>query len=468
MRSRTLAALACLLAAGVAGPVPAGAQEPAAFHLPVEELVLGNGMRVLLAPRPGVALVAAGWAVRAGSGDETAATAGVAHLVEHLLHNGSEHVTASDYARHYAEAGAVGIDARTDRDLSAYFLRLPAERLELWFWLESDRLLHPAFAGLERELQVIAEERRQRLESTPLGPIEEELARLFWGDHPYAWPPAGSPAALSTLRPAAAQAFFAEHYAAGNLTAVLVGDFAPERARELARRYFGRLPARPSASAAASQGGGEPRAAGAAATASATPAQVSSPPAGERVVDRTCSCPSQARIHYPTVDVAHPDRAALDVLAGLLSGRTGRLHQELVLARGLAFSAGARHEARRRAGVFTVELETRGETAPQDLVAAWDAELARLLASPPTAEELERVRNQVTTGAWRGLREPLDFALRLMVADAQDGWRAIGGWPARVRAVDAAAVQRVAAEYLRADRRLVARLQREPRRESGR
>lgn len=454
MGGRPLAALACLLLAGPATPHRAIAQDPADFRLPVEELVLGNGMRVLLAPRAGVGVVAAGWAVRAGSGDETAATSGVAHLVEHMLHHGSARVSASDYARHYTEAGAVGIDARTDRDLSAYFLRIPAERLELWFWLETDRLMHPALGGMERELQVIAEERRQRLDSTPTGPIDEELQRLFWGDHPYSWPPAGTPSVLATLRPGAAEAFFAAHYGAGNLTAVLVGDFPPERARELARRYFGRLPARrPQAPVTGRERQGPPD----------TPAASPAPPPGERTVDRTCACPPQARVYYPTVDVAHADRAALDVLAGVLSGRTGRLHQALVLTSGLAFSAGAHHDARRRAGAFVVELEARGETTPQQLVAAWDAELAKLLAAPPAAEELERVRNQVTTGAWRGLRHPLDFALRLMVADAQDGWRAIERWPAAVRAVDAAAVQRVAARYLRPDRRLVARLAREGR-----
>ena len=456
MGRRLLAALACLLLASTATPPKAGAQDAADFRLPVEELVLGNGMRVLLAPRAGVGIVAAGWAVRAGSGDETAATAGVAHLVEHMLHHGSARVSASDYARHYTEAGAVGIDARTDRDLSAYFLRIPAERLELWFWLETDRLTHPALGGMERELQVIAEERRQRLESTPTGPVDEELQRLFWGDHPYAWPPAGSPSVLATLRPGEAEAFFATHYGAENLTAVLVGDFPPERARELARRYFGRLPARrPRATSPRGDREGD--------LAAAAPAPAPPPPPGERTVDRACACPPQARVHYPTVEVGHADRAALDVLAGVLSGRSGRLHRALVLEGGLAFSAAARHDARRRAGVFVVELEARGETTPQQLVAAWDAELAKLLAAPPTAEELERVRNQVTTGAWRGLRQPLDFALRLMVADAQDGWRAIERWPAAVRAVDAAAVQRVAAQYLRADRRLVARLAREAR-----
>ena len=422
-----------------AAAVEGAAAGPSSSTLPVEELVLDNGLRVLLAPRPGPGLVAAAWAVRRGSGDDSPGASGTAHLLEHLLHNGSTNVTASDYARHYTEAGAVGIDARTERDLTVYFQRLPPERLELWFWLESDRLLHPAFGDVERELRVIAEERRQRIESTPLGPVEEELGRRFWGGHPYGESAGGAAEDLARLSRADAEAFFAGSYGAGEITAVLVGDFAPEKAREMARRYFGRLP----------------RTRGAAATAPGSAASTF----GSGAVDRSCACQPQARILYPTVAASDPDRAALDVLAGILSGRSGRLQRALV-ERGLAFAAGARHDVGRRGGLFAVEIEARGDAAPQALVEAWDAELARLLAAPPTAAEMERVRNQVTTGAWRGMREPLDFALRLLVADAQGGWRSLENWPRAVGAVELADVQRVARRYLAADRRLVARITR--------
>ena len=148
----------------------------------------------------------------------------------------------------------------------------------------------------------------------------------------------------------------------------------------------------------------------------------------------------------------------------MLAGRGGRLHRNLVVARGLAFSAAAFHDADRRGGSFAVEIEAAGTAPAALLVEAWDAEVARLVAEPPEDGELERVRNQVTTDAWRGLREPLDFALRLLVADAQVGWRTLETWPAAVLAVDAGAVQRVAREYLQPSRRVVARVTREPRR----
>ncbi|HEV8238650.1 MAG TPA: pitrilysin family protein [Thermoanaerobaculia bacterium] len=466
------------IAGGIVATLAFADAPTGSLALPVEELVLDNGMRVLLAPRPGPGLVAAAWAVRRGSGDEPAGKSGVAHLVEHLLHGGSTRVTASDYARLYTEAGAVGIDARTDRDVTAYFLQLPPERLELWFWLESDRLLHPSFGDVGRELQVIAEERRQRLESTPLGPLEEELQRLFWGAHPYAATAGGAASDLAALTRADAETFFGEHYGAGEITAVLVGDFEPAAAREMAGRYFGRLPrvrsnantAAGAPSTIASAAASASATASGAAAASAAVASLPSPPAaGTGAIDRACACAPQARIAYPTVAATDPDRPALDVLAGILGGRTGRLQRALV-DRGLAFAANAQHESGRRGGALILELEARGSASPQQLVEGWDAERARLLAAPPTADEMERVRNQVTTGAWRGMREPLDFALRLLVADAQDprgvpdgGWRSLEGWPRAVLAVEPADVQRVARRYLVPERRLVARITRSQR-----
>lgn len=459
----SFAAAAAVRGNAASGSLPSGS----ASTLPVEELVLDNGMRVLLVPRPGPGLVAAAWAVRRGSGDEPRGKSGVAHLLEHLLHNGSASVTASDYARLYTEAGAVGIDARTDRDVTAYFLQLPPERLELWFWLESDRLLHPAFGAVDRELKVIAEERRQRLEATAQGPLDEEVQRLFWGEHPYGSTAGGAAADLARLTRADAEAFFAAHYGAAEITAVLVGDFAPARAREMARRYFGRLPrsrAGVSAAAGSSPIAQAPVATSASSSSSAASPSVASLPTGSTgTIDRSCTCPPEARILYPTVAASDPDRPALDVLAGILAGRSGRLQRALVAERGLAFAATAGQESGRRGGAFTIEIEARSGVAPPALVEAWDAELARLLAAPPSADEMERVRNQVTTGAWRGMREPLDFALRLLVADAQGGWRSLETWPRAVLAVEPAEVQSVARRYLVADRRLVARITRSER-----
>ena len=269
--------------------------------------------------------------------------------------------------------------------MTLYFVTLPAEKVELWFWLESDRLANLAFRDFDTERGVIAEERRQRLESTPTGRVEERLQETFWGPHPYGWPTLGRPADLAALTRGDAERHFAAHYGPGNLTAALVGDFDPGAIATLAERYFGRLQTR------------------------AAPPRVEATvpePLEERRLAATCECRPQVVALYPTPPSGHPDTAALEVLAGILDGRTGRLHRSLALAQGIASSAWAQQSAQRWAGTFTWRAEAKGGATPEALLAAWDRELERLRTEPVGAEELTKVRNQIAADAYRRLKEP--------------------------------------------------------------
>ena len=93
----------------------------------------------------------------------------------------------------YTRNGGEGLNAGTSEDLTIYFVRLPANRLELWAWLESDRLLNPVFREFYSERDVVYEERRMRTESTPLGKFDEAFNALFWEASPYNWPVVGWP-----------------------------------------------------------------------------------------------------------------------------------------------------------------------------------------------------------------------------------------------------------------------------------
>jgi predicted Zn-dependent peptidase len=453
-------------------------------------------MRFLLVRRPGAPMVAAGWAVRTGSGDERPGRTGISHLLEHLMFHGSRRIgtrnaegegvlmarqdelrdrldslrgrTASqeveaeiaglerrleelrqehgklilrgELQRIYQTAGAVGTNALTDRDFTVFYGQIPSHKLELWFWMESDRLLAPVFREYEKEGQVVEEERRQRLESTPLGPLIERLTEAVWEGHPYAWPTLGRAEDLAALRRADAEAWFAAHYRPDRITAVLVGDFDPGEVGALARAYFGRLP-RPASTPAA-----EP--------AETAPAGIPVRTAERRRVE-TCDCAPQARVLYRTSPFGHPDTYALDILAGLLNGRTGRLYRSLVVDRQAAFAAYAAHNPQRRGGLFGVTLEAKGEVKPAELVTAWDGELEKIRTGPIPDRELEKVKNQITTDAWRRLSDPLEVALRLLSYDAQGDWEHINRWPSATLAVTAEDVRRVAAAYLKPELRTV-------------
>lgn len=411
----------------------------------IEEFTLANGMRFLLVERPERASVAAGWMARAGSALDPPGKSGLTHFLEHLLFKGTETLrTPNELRLHYAEAGARGLNALTLQDMTLFFVTIPAERLELWFWLESDRLLRPVFRELESEKGIVAEERRQRIDSRPTGAADERLRARHWGDHPYGLPVLGSPREVEGLTNDDARAFFARRYAADQLTAALVGRFDSARVRALAERYFGRLP-RPAAPAPAAE----------------TPAPGKDQrPAGEQRLTLPCECRPHLEALYHTPAFAHADTAPLEVLVGLLNGRTGRLYRSLVLERELATSASSLQTAMREQGALSFTAEAKGDTPLETLLSAWEGELARLANEPLPEPELRKVKNQIAADAYRGIEEPSALMMRLLMFEALGGWRAVTGNVERAMAVTEADVKRVLSEYLRPERRTVGFYQR--------
>jgi predicted Zn-dependent peptidase len=514
--------LATVLASTTAAaPAPATAppQVAAAGSSGVQELVLDNGLRFLLLERPGQPLVAAGWAVHSGSSAESAGSTGVAHLIEHLLFGGSEVIGTTDYRREralierreeleterrserpgadveqriarveerlrelrrkgeyallYTEAGALGINAVTNQDLSYFTLSIPPARLELWFWLESDRLLRPVFREIYDELGVVEEERGQRILSVPAGPARQRFDARFWGaEDAYAWPAIGRPEDLASLRRADVESFFSRHYTADRLTAVLVGDFDAKQVAAWAERYFGRLA--PAGRQPAPAGSGD----AVASDAAASNALASDGLASDALeafapfeLREACECRPQVELRFRSVPFGHPDAPVLDVVAGLLNGRTGRLHRGLVLERGLAFSASAHHEPQRRGGAFSLVAESQGAAGGEGVLdalqRALEEELERLRRDPPGERELAKVKNQITTDAARQMKRPAGLSQRLLIYDALGGWRYLEEWPRVAERVTAADVTRVLERWLAPERRAVLRLERGERGVSG-
>ena len=476
---RLLRICRCLLLAATAATAAAATPplEPVRF-------TLENGMTFLVVERPGRPLVAAVWAVRVGSASDPPGRRGLAHVVEHLLYAGSRTIGTRDWEKEapllrrwerlyeqsvrrgaavsgldrveqqltavqrpgaysgvYTRAGALGIDAVTRHDSTTFQTLVPKEKIELWFWMESDRLLEPVFRGFRRELAVVEQERRQRIDSTPAGTWFELFDAAYWGaGHPYAHSPGGERLEVARLLPADARSHFEAHYRPDGLVAVLVGDLSPERARALAERYFGRL------------GRGE-RARG-------------GEDAGAEWVDKVgeaaleslegfCTCRSQVEVRYPTVPFeAGGDAVALDILAGLLNSRSGRLYRDLVVGEGrVAFAASAEHVSRRLGGYFAVRIEAGEGVGPEELIPAWDRLLGRLRTARPGDAELERVRRQLLTDSWRQLDQDAGLAHRLAAAEALGGWRQLTEWLDAAAAVSAPDLERVIDRYLRpADR----------------
>jgi predicted Zn-dependent peptidase len=332
--------------------------------------------------------------------------------------------------------GATGINAFTNEDMTFYFESLPANRLELWFWLESDRLKNRVFREFYSERDVVYEERRLRTESTPTGVFDESFDALFWDASPYAWPVVGWPSDLAGITKAQADEYYALYYAPRNLTAVLVGDFDPARALALAERYLGSIPA----------------------GSRTTPEMITTETrslAEKRFYGEAETNPAlEARWH--TVAFVHRDMPALQVLAEALNGPAGRLQRNLVLGAGLAASARAGQDARKYEGSFSIRAEAKGGHTPAELEQAIYGEVDRLKREPVAPDELTSVKNRYLASTYRQLTSNFPLMLRYGVADGRGSWRDADRIDREVQAVTAADVQRVARNYLTRENRAVA------------
>lgn len=477
----------------------------AAQKVPVQEVILDNGMRLLLVPRKGDPNVAAGWVAKVGSVNERPGITGLSHLFEHMMFKGTktigtknidenlklikemddvraalrkeqeglilkarigeisdakdpknrsarhqellakfdellkrekETMVKDEFDRVYTTAGGSGMNAGTSNDFTVYFINVPANKLELWFWMEADRLRNPVFREFYSERDVVHEERRLRTDSTPTGKFNEQYDSMFWQSSPYGWPVVGWPSDLEGITREEALDYFAVNYAPNNLTACLVGDIDPARAKELAQQYFGTLPRGPRAP---------------------EPVRTSEMPqlAEKRMVAYAETVP-QVRVRYHTVAEGHPDGFVLDILGSLLSGRTGRLYKSLVLQQAVANSASGSQDSRKYEGLFEISGVAKPGKTPEEVEQALYKELERLQKEPVDANELQKVKNQYAANNFRGIQSNFGLMVQLLLRDNLRGWETINTDPAHHQAVTPEDIRRVANTYFKPENRTIA------------
>jgi predicted Zn-dependent peptidase len=336
----------------------------------------------------------------------------------------------------YTKNGGEFLNAFTSQDQTAYFLRIPKNRLELWAWLESDRLKDPVFREFYSERDVVFEERRLRTESTPLGKYDEAFEALFWEASPYKWPVVGWASDIPMYTLAQAKQYFATYYAPNNITGVLAGDFETEEVLPLLERYFGRIPR---------------------GTVAPPPVVTLEPKQlGEKRFNAEAETSPTVRVWWKTVPFLHKDTPALDLLSDVLSGRTGRLYKGLVVGRQVANESSASIDPRKYGGVFMVETTVKDGKEPAAAEAAVYEEIEKLQKQEVPAEELQKVKNAFKANSYRRLSSPFAIFIQLVNYDALGDWRLINTSPERADAVTAADLRRVAQAYLTRENRTVA------------
>jgi len=332
--------------------------------------------------------------------------------------------------------GASGINAFTNYDMTVYFETVPANKLELWFWMESDRLKNPVFREFYSERDVVFEERRLRTESTPTGKFQESFNSLFWDASPYGWPIVGWPSDVAAITKAQADEYFSLFYAPQNLTAVIVGDFDPKHALALAEKYLGSIPAgvRPAPEMLTTE------------TRSL---------AEKRFYGEAETNPA-VTVRWHAVSYVHKDAPPLQVFSEVLNGPTGRLNKKLVLGDKLATSAGSFADTRKYEGAFQVNAECKDGVTPEQLEQAIHAEIEKLQKESVSAEELQSVKNRYLAATYRQLVNNFSVMLRYAVSDGFGTWRDADRIEREVQQVTAEDVQRVAKTYLTKENRAVA------------
>lgn len=333
----------------------------------------------------------------------------------------------NEFDKVYTGNGASGMNAGTSNDFTVFYINIPSNKLELWSWMESDRLDNPSFRELDAERFVVIEERRQRLEATATGKLDEQFDSMFWVASPYNFPVIGWMSDLMAYTEGDIREYFETYYQPANLTGVIVGDFEVEEAKQLIDSYFGPI---------------ENKRAG------PSPLVTHSVPLlGELRFTGECDCQDQVEVRYRSVPFGHPDEAVFDVIADLLNGRTGRLYKELVEEQGIAASARAGHQAQRYAGMFSFSASPKGNTSLESLELAWLEEIDLLKTELVPERELQKIKNQAAADTFRGLQDNSSLFFQLAIAEAYGGYEYLNEMPRAVQAVTAEDIQRVANEY---------------------
>ncbi len=354
---------------------------------------------------------------------------------EKMLQRQKELIVKDEFDRVYTTAGASGMNAGTSEDFTVYYINVPANKLELWFWMESDRLANAVFREFYTERDVVREERRLRTESTPTGKFQEQFESLFWQSSPYSWPTVGWPSDLDGITREEAKAYFDVNYAPNNLSAALVGDFDPPRAIELAKTYFGRL----------KRGPRDPQ---------PVRTREMKQQAEVRMIAYAETNP-EAVIRYHTVADGHKDEPALAILSDLLNGRTGRLYRSLVLEQAIANSASAEVNGAKYEGYFELHGVAKPGKTPEEVEAAITREVEKLKQEPVADRELQKVKNQNAAQDFRRLQNDFSLMVQLLIRDAGRGWQHINTDPKLFQAVTAEDVMRVAKTYFTPENRVV-------------
>ncbi|MDE1161841.1 MAG: pitrilysin family protein [Acidobacteriaceae bacterium] len=459
--------------------------------------VLPNGLTIIISERHEAPVFSFHTTINAGSANDPSGESGLAHMFEHIAFKGTTEIGTKDFekekvalanvektndlyeaelhnplgtnpqrlamlkkmfddavadAQKYvvpnqfsdlAESnGAVGLNAETSEDSTDYFWSMPSNRLELWAYLESSRIGWPVAREFYKERDVVNEERRMRIDSSPQGRLVEEFLAAAYMAHPYGRPGVGWESDITQVTATEAAAFHKKYYVPSNIVVALVGDIDPKTALPMLEKYFGRIPAGPAPKPLVTV---EPK------------------QNAERDVVLHERTQPMFLEGYHRPDFHSPDDATFSAIQDIFSnGRTSRLYRSLVRDQHLAqvaegFSGFPGQKYPSMFAFYAIPLS--GHTA-EEMAPAIQKELDRLKTEDVSDAELERFKASARAGLLRSLGDNATLAAQLADYQTRFGdWKHMFEDLAEIDAVTKADIRRVAQQTFVPSNRTTARIE---------
>ncbi len=453
------------------------------IDIPVNFKTLDNGLKVMIVPDTNVAVVSCRLYYFVGGMNEGPGTSGLSHMYEHMMFKGTKTLGTTDYAQEkpildkidsldvllqkvrlekgeddslyqtyrkeifsllekqrtfikkdeiwdiYMNNGGTSLNAWTGKDMTAYIVTLPRNKVELFYWIESDRMQNPVLREFPSEQDVVMEERRMRYDNRPLNRYWERLNALFYVAHPYRQPVIGWESDIKAFTTKKLMEHINQYYTPDNALIVLVGNVNPEQALQDIQKYFGQIP----------------------------PAKKKQP----QVVTREPAPIGETRFTVeadvePRVDVifhtpGFPDNElyALDIVEGILSGRTGRLYKRLVDEEKLCTATDASNDFQLHAGNFHISAQLKSGVDHKKVEAIIKEELEKVYKEPPSEQEMLRIKNEIRMSFAEGLKSLEGLSDRLAWFERLGSWKYLLEYPDKINSIDKKTIPQIAAKYLK-------------------
>ena len=416
-----------------ASPTPSAPPPVSVPPLQFEHQTLPNGLEVYSVENHASPTVAVQVWYHVGAKDDPRERSGFAHLFEHMMFKGNEHLKESTFDDLTENIGGEN-NAYTAEDVTVYHEVVPSNFLHPILWAEAERMSSLALneANFSSERDVVKEEYRQRIAANPYGEFFLETVRNSYAVHPYKRPGIGNIEELNASTLPEVIAFHSTFYRPDNATLVVVGDFQPNELRDWVGKYFGAVP-KPAAK---------------------IPRVTAKEPArreDKKVVKYSPQAPLPAvAVTYLAPSIRSEDAPALDLADEILSGgESSRLYRSLVYEQQIAQRVSFESDLKEDLGLLTVRMILRSGKSPAAAERALQEQIDKLLKDGVSDAELEKARNRFLTGKLLELETNNGKASALgeaaLIYDDPDH---VNTGLARLQAVTAAQVKEAVARYI--------------------